>query len=536
MSLAELLKDSGLSCPETALELEISGLTADSREVRKGQLFVALRGEKADGHDFLAAAISRGAVVVVVSSSELLAPELRDQVTVLSAPDGREVLARLAANFYGHPQDRLRLLGVTGTNGKTTTSYLLESIIRASGGEPGVIGTVNYRYRGRVTVGSFTTPEPVALFSLMREMADSGVTHLVMEVSSHALAQSRLTGLAFDLVIFTNLSRDHLDFHSTMTEYFAAKKVLFTEHLKNDGAALVLLADNMGGTESVPDWGARLVKELMATGSFRSWKETASGIPLLTAGRGRGDLRISRAEISLAGIDAGLVLPDGEELAVTSPLTGDFNLENILVAVGGGWLAGIPPVALSRGIADLHRVPGRLEKVENPHGPEQTGCQVFVDYAHTPDALARVLATLRQLTSGRLVLVFGCGGDRDRGKRPLMGEVAGRGADVVLITSDNPRSEAAEAIIAEIERGLYPGGMALLPRGRAEHFLASGGRGFDLIVSRRAAIRTAIRFARPNDVVLLAGKGHEDYQIIGRQRNYFDDRREAALQMAVIKR
>jgi len=516
--------------------LEISGLTADSRQVTAGQLFVAIRGEKADGHDFLAEVVARGASAVVVNSPNLVASELRRKVVVLRGPDGREVLARLAANFYGHPQRKIRLLGVTGTNGKTTTSYLLENIIRASGGEPGVIGTVNYRYRGRVTVGSFTTPEPVALFSLMREMADSGVTHLVMEVSSHALSQGRLTGLAFDFAIFTNLSRDHLDFHETMTAYFAAKKLLFTEHLKNDGAALVLLAEPMNSAKPNPDWGTRLVKELLTTGLFRPWQESGQGIPLLTAGRSRGSLRARRAEISLAGIEAGLVLPDGEELAVASPLTGDFNLENILAAVGGGWLAGVSPAALVRGVAELRRVPGRLEKVENPDGPEKKGCRVFVDYAHTPDALARVLATLRLLASGRLVLVFGCGGDRDRGKRALMGEVAGRGGDVVLITSDNPRGEEPEAIMAEIERGLYPEGMALLPRGRAEQLLASGGRGFDLVVSRRAAIRTAIRFARPNDVVLLAGKGHEDYQIIGRSRNYFDDRREAALQMAVIKR
>jgi UDP-N-acetylmuramyl-tripeptide synthetase len=321
-----------------------------------------------------------------------------------------------------------------------------------------------------------------------------------------------------------------------MTAYFAAKKTFFTGHLKNDGAALVLLSEAMDITEPGPDWGARLEKELLAGGRFRSWHQSVGGIPLLTAGRKRGDLRVRRAEISLAGIETELMLPDDQQLAVTSPLTGDFNLDNILAAVGGGWLAGIPAASLVRGIAELRRVPGRLEKVENPNGAGHKGCQIFVDYAHTPDALARVLATLRHLTSGRLVLVFGCGGDRDRGKRPLMGEVAGRGADVVLLTSDNPRSESPEAIMAEIERGLYPEGMALLPRGRAEQILTAGGRGFDLIVSRRAAIRTAIRFARANDVVLLAGKGHEDYQIIGGRRDYFDDRREAALQMAVIKR
>jgi len=358
-----------------------------------------------------------------------------------------------------------------------------------------------------------------------------------MEVSSHALALGRVAGLRFDLALFTNLTRDHLDFHGTMAAYFAAKKTLFTEHLKEDGAALVMLSESEDGEE---EWGGHLVEELLATGRFsrsESGKKTRKlrpgQVPLLTCGRRRGELRIGRAELSLAGINADLLLPDGGGLTINSPLVGDFNLENILVAVGGGWLAGFTPEQLTAGVGAMRRVPGRLERVEVPEGGN---CLVFVDYAHTPDALTRVLVTLRRLGGGRLVVVFGCGGDRDRGKRPLMGAAAGQLADVVLVTSDNPRSEEPLAIMAEIEPGICPaGGQPLLPRLRAESLLAGGGRGYDLVVSRRQAIRLAVGCARPGDVVLLAGKGHEDYQIIGRQKFYFDDRHEAALQMQVVR-
>ncbi|HSH13002.1 MAG TPA: UDP-N-acetylmuramoyl-L-alanyl-D-glutamate--2,6-diaminopimelate ligase [Desulfurivibrionaceae bacterium] len=534
--LGELMREVGLVCPPVWRQLPIAGVAADSRQVSPGWLFVAMPGESVDGHDFLDQAVARGAVAILVEDPRKVPAGLAKQVAVVKVADSRTTLAGLAAGFYGHPERELKIFGITGTNGKTTTSYLLEAIIRKAGGEPGVIGTVNYRYLGRECAGSFTTPEPLTLFALMREMVAGGVTHLIMEVSSHGLALARLAGLQFDLALFTNLSRDHLDFHGTMAAYFAAKKTLFTEHLKETGAALVMLAETEGGAD---DWGARLVEELMASGRFSlSWrvpkgKARPALVPLLTCGRQRGELRSGRAELSLAGTRAELLLPDGATLAITSPLVGDFNLENILVAVGGGWLAGIRTEQLAAGVAEMPRVPGRLERVEVPEGG---GCLLFVDYAHTPDALARVLVTLRRLGGGRLVVVFGCGGDRDRGKRPLMGEVAGRLADVVLITSDNPRSEEPLTIMGEIERGLYGAdGRPLLPRLRAESVLAGGGRGYDLVVSRRQAIRLAVRYGRPGDVVLLAGKGHEDYQLIKGHKYYFDDRLEAALQMQVVR-
>ncbi|NTV13991.1 MAG: UDP-N-acetylmuramoyl-L-alanyl-D-glutamate--2,6-diaminopimelate ligase [Desulfobulbaceae bacterium] len=534
-TLGELLPAAGLVCPPWFRDVAISGLTTDSRQVGPGQLFVALAGGSADGHDFLAQAVANGAAALLVEKAEKIPPGLAAKLAVVVVVDCRAVLAALAAAFYGQPQKEMKLFGITGTNGKTTTSYLLEAIIRAAGGEPGVIGTVNYRYRGREYPGAFTTPEPLTLFALMREMADSGVTHLVMEVSSHGLDLGRVAGVLFDLVMFTNLSRDHLDFHGTMAAYFAAKKSLFTGHLKETGAALVMLTESA----EEADWGGRLLSELTASGRFRRFPAVAGGgeapavLPLLACGRERGELKSNWAKLSLAGISAELALPDGTTLALSSPLIGDFNLENILAAVGGGWLAGFTPEQLAVGVAAMRRVPGRMERVAVP--AVGSPVQVFVDYAHTPDALARVLATLRRLGSGRLVVIFGCGGDRDRGKRPLMGEVAGRLADVVLITSDNPRSEAPAAIMAAIEHGLYPGGKALLGRGRVEGLLTGTGRGYDLIESRRQAIRLAVRYAQPGDVILLAGKGHEDYQLIGGKKFHFDDCQEAAVQMQVVR-
>jgi UDP-N-acetylmuramyl-tripeptide synthetase len=530
------LDAAGLSCPVQWQQMAITGVAADSRQVGPGWLFVALVGENVDGHDFLTQALSRGATALLVENPAKIPAGLSGEIAVIPVADSRASLAGLAAGFYRHPERQLKIFGITGTNGKTTTSYLLESIIRAAGGEPGVIGTVNYRFRGRERSGAFTTPEPLTLFGLMREMVDSGVTHLVMEVSSHALALGRVAGLRFDLALFTNLSRDHLDFHRTMADYFAAKQSLFTAHLRETGAALVLMGEAEGAAE---DWGGRLVAGLLASGRFyQPWLAGQKGesrpglLPLLTCGRTRGELRSVRAELSLTGIKGELLLPDGNGLEIASALTGDFNLENILVAVGGGWLAGFTPAQLAAGVAAMRRVPGRLERVEVPEG----GGLVFVDYAHTPDALARVLLTLRRLGGGRLVVVFGCGGDRDRGKRPQMGTVAGQLADVVLITSDNPRSEEPLAIMAEIERGLYKAdGHLLLPRLRAESVLSSGGRGYDLVVSRRQAIRLAVGYARPGDVVLLAGKGHEDYQLIKGRKFHFDDRQEAALQMQVVR-
>ena len=536
-TLRDLIADTGLEVDAGYLDRRITDLVADSRQAGPDKLFVAVKGGRFDGHNFLDVVIELGCRAVVVERKELASSFEGRGVAVLVAADSRRALAALAANFYGHPEKNLKMIGITGTNGKTTTSYLLESMIKAGGGEPGVIGTVNYRFKGHEEEAPFTTPEPVALYRLMREMVSGGVDHLIMEVSSHALSLERLHGICFDVAAFTNLSHEHLDFHGDMDGYFAAKSKLFTEHLEADGIGVVMLADVEDPEEQEQDWGSRLVDKLLATGRFgrygaeRDEDSRSSSNLLLTCGRTRGDIHVARAEINLDGIRAEIV-GLGEDVFFESPLVGDFNLLNMATAMGIGHVLGMNEKQIGRGFAETIRVPGRLERV-SPAG--QTGakqCRVFVDFAHTPDALSGVLQSVRSLCEGRLLLIFGCGGDRDRAKRPLMGEIAGRLADVIVITSDNSRSEEPRQIMAEIEAGLAGAGNTPLPRTPISELLQSGGMGYDLIESRREAIRLTIASAAPDDVVLICGKGHETYQIVGDKKYFFDDRLEAAEQLA----
>lgn len=540
-TLGELLCGTSVKAGAGDLSLPIGGLVVDSRASGPGKMFIAVKGDTVDGHDFVDMAVELGCVAVVVEQESAAAKWKKLGVAVLVAPDGRRAVAELAANFYGHPEQRMKMIGITGTNGKTTTSYLVEAMILAGGGEPGVIGTVNYRYRGREEEAPFTTPEPLALFRLMREMVDSGVNHLIMEVSSHALMQKRLHGIFFDVVVFTNLSHEHLDFHGDMAGYFAAKSKLFTEHLKKDGIAVVMLPDEEESVDPAQAWGDRLIADLLKTGRFRRYaggdeaRDRGTRNLLLTCGRRRGDIHVARAEISLEGIRAEIV-GLGDKVVFASSLVGDFNLLNMATAMGVGHVLGLGADPIGRGIALTGKVPGRLERVggsdENDFGPRS--CRVFVDFAHTPEALAGVLQSVRNLCRGRLLVVFGCGGDRDRAKRPIMGGIAGRLADVVIITTDNSRSEAPASIMADIERGLQVDGQSLLPRGRVQDLLTSGGKGYDLIASRREAIAQAISYAGSDDVVLICGKGHEAYQIVGDQKCFFDDRLEAGRQLAAI--
>jgi UDP-N-acetylmuramyl-tripeptide synthetase len=473
-------------------------------------------GLRADGHRFVSEALARGCEAVVTEAGRRL-PGTAGKAIHLEVADSREALGRLAAAFYGHPSRELQMIGITGTNGKTTCAYLLEAIIRAAGGKPGVIGTVNYRYGGRELPAPFTTPEPVALHRLLRRMREEAVTHLVMEVSSHALAQQRLAGVEFDLALFTNLSRDHLDFHGEMVSYFDSKRKLFAEHLKPGGRAVVVETEADRG--SAVNWGGRLLAELKERGGLEQ---------VLSCGLHPDcDVAAVSCRCALAGLRAELRTPAGD-WQLSSPLAGRFNLENVLAAAGAGLALGLPVAAIRQALTTSQGAPGRLERVA-----AKAGVEIFVDYAHTPAALENVLHTLRGLEPRRLILVFGCGGDRDRGKRPLMGEIAGRLADVVLVTSDNPRSEEPASILAGIERGLRAG-RPPLPRLRAEPLLRAGGRGYDLIESRREAIGLAIRGSRPGDVILIGGKGHEDYQITRTGRHFFDDRLEARRQAAVI--
>lgn len=515
-TLIELLKGLPCRCHGDAGQVMVSALTADSRKTGSETLFVAVTGLRHDGHRFVPEAIARGCKAVVTETGRPL-PGTIDEVVQVEVPDSREALGWLAASFYGHPASELQMIGITGTNGKTTCAYLLEAILREAGAEPGVIGTVNYRYGGRELPAPFTTPEPVALHRLLRQMRDAGVTHVVMEVSSHALAQQRLAGVMFDLALFTNLSRDHLDFHGEMAAYFASKQKLFAEHLKPGGRAVVVDTEADRGTSV--NWGKRLLADL----------EERKGLgQILSCGLHRGcDITAASGRYELSGLQTELHTPAGD-WQLSSPLAGRFNLENILAAAGGAIALGLPASAIQQALATSRGAPGRLERVT-----AKAGVEIFVDYAHTPAALENVLATLRGLKPRRLILVFGCGGDRDRGKRPLMGEIAGRLADVVLITSDNPRSEEPLAIMADIEQGLRTG-RPFLSRLRAEVLLRDNRRGYDLIESRREAIGLAIRGSRPGDAILISGKGHEDYQITRNGRSFFDDRLEVCRQAAVI--
>lgn len=491
MRLSKVIEGTGA---EGALggDPEIALVTGDSRAVVPGAVFFALPGATVDGHAFAAEAARRGAAAVVAERDVPCAPAL-----LLRAPSSRRAMAIAAMNFHGRPGDALELVGVTGTNGKTTVSYLVEACARAAGIPTAVLGTVSHRWPGGARAASHTTPESTEVAATLATARDAGARLAVLEVSSHALAQERAAGLTFRSAGFTNLTRDHLDYHRDMESYFRAKRRLFTEHLAPGGTAVVNERDG---------YGRRLAGELEAAGGARVWR----------FGEGGRDLAARDARFGLGGMEARLATPAGA-LAVASPLVGAHNLENLLCAAGLALAAGVPLEAVGRGLAGCPGAPGRLERVSG------RGVHAFVDYAHTDDALAHALAALRALSPRRLLVVFGCGGDRDRGKRPLMGEAAGRGADLVIATSDNPRSERPEDILAEIVPGLERAGARRLagPEARA------GAAGYVVVPDRREAIALAVAAARPGDAVLIAGKGHEDYQIVRGERRHFDDREEA---------
>jgi murE/murF fusion protein len=454
---------------------------------------------------------------------------------VIRVNDSHTALGRLSAAFHGFPARSMTMIGLTGTNGKTTVSWLIEQMLRTNGSRVGVIGTVNYRYpdqsgRPVVKAAPLTTPGPVLLQKLLREMADQGVTHVVLETSSHALHQGRLEGVEFDVGVFTNLSRDHLDFHGDMEEYFAAKKLLFTRFLKEDGQA-VLVTDQGGGEK---DWGEQLRQELAqekprvslvtcgfaCTDVYTDCIDRADRIPAVYADKLSQDINGFTSQFSLAG----------KKLAFRSRLTGKYNVLNLLAAAGVGVALGMEPEQIVAGLQQVEQVPGRLERVQLPGISEDEQPCVLVDYAHTPDALKNVLQTLRSLAVGQLICVFGCGGDRDQGKRPLMGAVAAECADISIVTSDNPRSEESERIIRQVAQGASSVGA--VERRLEELFgdravLDGDFPSFVCIEDRKVAVHAACVLAGPGDIVLLAGKGHEDYQIIGEERLFLDDRIEA---------
>ena len=479
-------------------EQEIEGVAYDSRQIKPGYLFVALRGHALNGHDYLEEAVGNGAVALV--GEEFTG--LEEEMTRVSVPDSRDALSKLAARFYGYPFRGLNLIGITGTNGKTTTSYLLESILTAAGKRPGVIGTINYRFLGETHPAPVTTPESLDLMRFLREMADVRVTDVILEVSSHALDQNRTGECPFKVAIFTNFSRDHLDYHNTMEEYFRAKSLLFQglKRGKQDVGAKAII--NMDDPKGEP---------LLAL----------TEAPVITYGLAEGwDVRADHVSADRSGLNARLITPAGD-VEFRSSLIGEINIYNILAASAAALSLQVDLDAIADGIEKLDVVPGRLELVKSP-----SELAVVVDYAHTPDALLKTLMTLRPIVQGRLITVFGCGGDRDKGKRSEMGLIAGENSDLVFITSDNPRNEDPLSIIAQIEQGTQDSGLIRLNNSPQRPFTGSG---YFVEADRRQAIRKAIALADKRDLVLIAGKGHEDYQIVGGQRKTFDDRKEAAL-------
>ena len=476
----------------------IDSVHYDSRTVTPGGLFVAIQGHRWDGYTYIEEAIENGAVAVLTEKEW----SGRPSISVAQVENARLALAAVSSAFYGDPCRELCMIGITGTNGKTTTAYLMESILNAAGLEVGVIGTINYRFGGQSFTSPVTTPESLDLMRLLRKMADSGVTHVVLEVSSHALDLHRVAFCEFDVGVFTNLSREHLDYHHDMETYWQCKRELCVGRLG--------VGSKRGRATAVTNWDDLKGKELYGEVS----------VPCLRAGLS-DDCEIRAQDINLTKDAAsGRVRTPEGEFDFTSSLVGKHNVYNILSATGVAIALGLPLDTIQKGIMDLRGVPGRLECVTN-----DLGLSVFVDYAHTPDALENVLSVLRGLTSGRMITIFGCGGDRDRDKRPMMGATAGRLSDLVVLTSDNPRTEAPEAILA----GIVEGTAAVQSHQYELHELAKGFEtpGYVVEPDRRKAIALGLGAARSGDTVIIAGKGHETYQIIGETTIPFDDRVEA---------
>ena len=473
--------------------LENSLITSDSREVSAKTLFVAIQGFQSDGHQYIAEVLQKGCEAVVVEKEQ----KLPSSIVQIVVPDSRKALSILVCEFYGHPSKHLCLVGVTGTNGKTTSTYLLESIFKEAHFTPGVMGTINYRYLGKEHEASHTTPESTHFQLMLKTMKDKGVSHIACEVSSHALELSRVYGTHFNVALFTNLTQDHLDFHQSFENYFEAKKRFFIEVLPKSEKKEKMSVINMDDS-----FGERIVAEL---------KEKKLPFMTYALSNSKADVYAKEFSFDLKELKAILQTSKGS-LTIHSSLLGHFNLLNILGATTVSLSLNIPLATIQRGIQALKRVPGRLERVDAGQD-----FLVLVDYAHTDDALKNVGKALLKLKKNRIITVFGCGGDRDRKKRPLMAKAAITFSDIVVITSDNPRTEVPEKIIEEILVGTQG---AVIP--------------IQVEVDRKRAIQKAIELAEPSDIILIAGKGHEDYQILGKTKIHFDDR-EIAREVICLK-
>ncbi|MCE5287596.1 MAG: UDP-N-acetylmuramoyl-L-alanyl-D-glutamate--2,6-diaminopimelate ligase [Pelosinus sp.] len=489
--MAKTLKDLLTVLPEAEvlggmLDQKIEYMTFDSRKVQPGTLFICLPGAKVDGHDYINAAYQAGAVAVLMQK-EVFVPE---GMAIIKVPDTRSAMCSVAPYFFDYPSRKLRMIGITGTNGKTTTTYLIKSILKEAGYKTGIIGTIQTMIGEKILPIKNTTPDAVDLQEILAKMVIDGIEYVVMEVSSHALALNRVAGCEFDVGIFTNLTQDHLDFHHNFTNYLAAKAKLFAM-LKSSSAV------KQGKTAVVNIDDAASTKILQST-----------NCPVITYGiNKKADLEALDPDVHAGGTSFTVRASFGE-VPLSLKITGLFNVYNVLAAIGAAQAENIAPQIIKAALEKFQSVPGRFELVDAGQS-----FSVIVDYAHTPDGLENILKTARQIAKQRIIVVFGCGGDRDRTKRPIMGKLAAQYGDVVIATSDNPRSEDPAAILEEVEAGILKG--------------LTKEKDYEKIIDRRQAITRAITLARPEDVVIIAGKGHENYQILKEGTIAFDDREVA---------
>lgn len=477
MTIKQLIKC--LGSPKLSPDLhdfQVKGLSCNSKSVRDGFVFVAIKGTREDGSKFIDEAIDKGAKVVVIEPQSRKATKSPPKASFIEVNDARKALAKLAAEFYGNPSQKMKVVGVTGTNGKTTITYLIEAILKEAGLRPAVIGTVNYRFGGRTTPSKNTTPGPLELELMLADMSKGRCDYAIMEVSSHALDQERVEGISFHSAIFTNLTQDHLDYHKTIKDYFQAKLKLF-KNLSTRAYAVINNDDKYAKTIS----------------GFTKAKVITYGID------NNADLRAQDIKFDMEHTEFG-VLGLGMSLEINACLIGKHNVYNMLAAIAWGLGEGIKPGIIKSALDKFSCVPGRLERINS----RKNFC-VFVDYAHTDDALLNVMKSLRALSPRKIITVFGCGGDRDKTKRPKMGRVVSELSDYAIITNDNPRSENPQSIIDDIKKGMKKDNYSIVP-------------------DRAKAIKKSLSIAESGDIVLIAGKGHEDYQIIGNHVEHFDDR------------
>ena len=472
MQLKEVIKDIDISKIEGRQNIDVKGVACDSRKVKKGFIFAAIKGTRQDGHNFIKDAIKRGAACIITENENVRGP-----TSYIKVRDARGTYAKLCSNFFKKPSQELKVIGITGTNGKTTTAYLIEAILKRAGYACGRTGTIDYSLGARKLTASNTTPDAGLIHSLLRDMVERNLNYCVMEVSSHALHQGRIGSVKFHSAIFTNLSREHLDYHSTMDEYFLCKKKLFDQLKKRSYAAINI--DDKYGKRLIPHLSSKIVRY----------------------GFGKAaDVRAEKEKITIEGSSFLLNIPEGK-VEIDTTLIGRHNIYNILAAVSSTLEEGVSPDIIKDTVAGFNPPPGRLQLI-NPAG----NFYVYVDYAHTDDALEKVLSCISALAKGRIITLFGCGGDRDKGKRPLMGKAAAKFSDFVIITSDNPRSEDPADIIEQVKKGI-----------------PANYKNYYAIEDRGKAIEKAIGLAKKNDIVLLAGKGHETYQIYKDKKIHFSD-------------